>query len=337
MGIASEVGIAGLTLGGGHGWLGGGHGLACDQLLSVKLVTADGQHVTASESENPDLFWGVRGGGGNFGIVISFEYRLHPVGKLLGGMPLYAPPAQAVRSSTEFSSTCPDEVAPGHRATCTTGSQAWSAHSATRRSRFSSSSSEKAHAALGELPAASARSSKSLGRCRHRLSTPLRPLQLRRDARNEGPSGYRGGMHWARECWEAMQPAAERSNYVNDLGEGEEEQRARGLRSELQAPRGTEEQVRPDQLLPPQPEHRPNGPERTPLQSVAPTLPRSGSPDSRSHQRWSGRPRRHWPPRPYMLGRDDEHVGVRGARVVGLGDGDDARVPERVADALQDV
>ena len=79
-GVVSTTGIAGLTLGGGIGWLGRTHGLSCDNLLSVDIVTADGQLRTASPRDNPDLFWAVRGGGGNFGVVTSFEYRLHQVG-----------------------------------------------------------------------------------------------------------------------------------------------------------------------------------------------------------------------------------------------------------------
>jgi FAD/FMN-containing dehydrogenase len=108
----STVGIAGLTLGGGFGWLVRGHGLACDNLLSADVVTADGRFLTANAAEHPDLFWGLRGGGGNFGVVTRFEYRLHPVGELLAGLLLY-PVARAkdvLGFYREVTSTAPEEL-----------------------------------------------------------------------------------------------------------------------------------------------------------------------------------------------------------------------------------
>jgi FAD/FMN-containing dehydrogenase len=111
-GVVSTTGIAGLTLGGGLGWLMGKHGLSCDNLLSVDMVTADGQFLTASPSEHPDLFWGLRGGGGNFGVVTSFEYRVHPVGPVLAGMVLHpmAKAKEVLRFYREYARSAPDEL-----------------------------------------------------------------------------------------------------------------------------------------------------------------------------------------------------------------------------------
>src|SRR6516165_2797081 len=111
-GVVSTTGIAGLTLGGGLGWLMGKHGLSCDNLLSADLVTAEGELLTASRELHPDLFWGLRGGGGNFGLVTSFEYQLHPVGPVLAGMVLHpmAKAKEALRFYRDYARSCPDEA-----------------------------------------------------------------------------------------------------------------------------------------------------------------------------------------------------------------------------------
>jgi FAD/FMN-containing dehydrogenase len=113
MGVNSDTGIAGLTLGGGFGKLGRRYGLTCDNLLSAEMVTADGRIVRASFEENVDLFWGLRGGGGNFGIVTAFTYRVHPVGpKLLAGSVVYPydQARSAMRFYAEFSRNAPDAL-----------------------------------------------------------------------------------------------------------------------------------------------------------------------------------------------------------------------------------
>ena len=112
-GRVTTTGVGGFTTGGGYGWTSSKYGLTCDNLLSAKIVLADGRVVTASDQENADLFWGIRGGGGNFGIVTEFEYRLHPLGPLvLGGLALW-PIAEAdriVRAWRDYVDRAPDEL-----------------------------------------------------------------------------------------------------------------------------------------------------------------------------------------------------------------------------------
>jgi len=112
LGVVSVTGIAGLTLGGGLGWLNGCYGLTCDNLISADVVTADGQLLTASAQENEDFFWGIRGGGGNFGVVTSFQYQLHPVDVVLAGAlsyPMSTAP-QVLRFYDDFVKAAPDEL-----------------------------------------------------------------------------------------------------------------------------------------------------------------------------------------------------------------------------------
>jgi FAD/FMN-containing dehydrogenase len=115
-GRVSTTGVGGLSLGSGSGWLERSFGFACDNLLSAEVVTADGRVVTASNEVNPDLFWGLRGGGGNLGIVTEFTFSLHPVGpNLLGGMLMYpaSMAGELLRFWRDFKLAAPDEVGSG--------------------------------------------------------------------------------------------------------------------------------------------------------------------------------------------------------------------------------
>jgi hypothetical protein len=111
-GIVSRTGVGGLTLGGGVGWLIRKYGMSIDNLLSAQVVTADGKVLTASSSENEDLFWALRGGGGNFGVVTSFQFQAHPVATVLGGLLLY-PRGKAIdviRHFRDYMASAPDEL-----------------------------------------------------------------------------------------------------------------------------------------------------------------------------------------------------------------------------------
>ena len=112
-GLISTTGVGGFTLGGGIGWLMRKHGLACDNLVGADVVTANGRLIHADESENADLFWGLRGGGGNFGIVTQFEFELHPVGPIVNAGPIFYPgddSAALLRLFRDWVQTVPDDV-----------------------------------------------------------------------------------------------------------------------------------------------------------------------------------------------------------------------------------
>jgi len=113
VGINSTTGIAGLTLGGGFGWLTRKHGLTIDNLVSADLVTANGRKLKANEKDNADLFWALRGGGGNFGVVTAFEFALHPVGReILAGLIVFpfAQAKQVLAQYREFAYSAPEEI-----------------------------------------------------------------------------------------------------------------------------------------------------------------------------------------------------------------------------------
>lgn len=110
LGVNTDTGISGLTLGGGYGWLAGKYGLACDNLISADVVTADGKPVHCDAEQEQDLFWGLRGAGANFGVVTQFEYRLHPVDRVLGGILLCPLNRETLTFFDEFSTAAPDEL-----------------------------------------------------------------------------------------------------------------------------------------------------------------------------------------------------------------------------------
>ena len=111
-GVISSTGVAGLTLGGGVGWLMGLHGMAVDNLVAAQIVTADGSVLTCNADANPDLFWAVRGGGGNFGIAASLTFRLHPIGQVIGGIVAHPLDTSAamLRFFRETTASAPDEL-----------------------------------------------------------------------------------------------------------------------------------------------------------------------------------------------------------------------------------
>ena len=111
-GVISSTGVCGLTLGGGIGWLMGKHGLSCDNVISADLVNADGDHISASTTQNEDLFWAIRGGGGNFGIVTALEFQLHDLDVVHGGVMLYPRPSawDLLRQYRDITQHAPDEL-----------------------------------------------------------------------------------------------------------------------------------------------------------------------------------------------------------------------------------
>jgi FAD/FMN-containing dehydrogenase len=283
MGVATDTGIAGLTLGGGYGWLAGKYGLTCDNLISVDMVTADGKLITASADENADLFWGVRGGGGNFGIVTTFEYQLYPVEMVVGGLAVFPRTAEVLRYFDEFSRECPDELTTiGLVVTAPDGNPAFGiacCHSGDpddaeralepliklgplvnmierrpyvemqtitdeswppgrfyywKSSLTCGLSDDLIEALLDagkrmpkpysmmylqQLHGAASRVGPADTAFPHRFDHYNCGAMLETDERATADDGIR----WSRETWEAIQPFVERSNYVNDLGEGDDD------------------------------------------------------------------------------------------------------------------
>ncbi len=284
LGVNTDTGIAGLTLGGGYGWLAGQYGLACDNLIAADLVTADGRAIRANAEEHPELFWGIRGAGANFGIVTSFEYRLHPIDLVVGGMVIHRLAKETLQFFHEFSSTAPDEVSTagvvltgpdGQRAfaivACHCGApeegerlltplqtfapplmdliarrpyvemqslldQAWPAG----RRYYSKAHNVRdltaltidtilayadrlptpfSNIALQQLHGAAARVPESDTAFPHRYEH----YDLLVHPATDDPADCDAMIAWARECWEALRPYADRAVYVNALEDSMEE------------------------------------------------------------------------------------------------------------------
>ena len=327
-GIVTHTGLAGLTLGGGIGWIMRKYGLTIDQLLSVDMVTADGEFVRASEDENADLFWGVRGGGGNFGIVTDFEFRLNPLGPEVVAGPVFwamqdAP--EVLRFYRDWIDGCPDElmtiviqrllpalpVVPpelvGERVlgivVCWSGDVEEGERFVRPLKEFGSPLLDLcvpkpflAHQRMldpsfrhgwwyyvrsCDVAALSDEVIDVVVDYGRRISSPISSLALWQmggavarvgedetafNGRNAGftfningnslsAEGFDAQRQWARDYWTALSPH-HTSVYVNFLMEEGEERVRAGLRTgQVRPAEGGEATVRPDQLLPPQPEH----------------------------------------------------------------------------------
>lgn len=288
LGVNTDTGIAGLTLGGGYGWLAGKYGLACDNLLSAEVVTADGCIVHCSADSHEDLFWGLRGAGANFGVVTTFEYRLHPVTNVLGGIILHPLRADILSFFDEFSRHASDELTTtgvllcGPDGTPAFGSivcycgpldegekvlrplralakplldsiqprsylemqglldTTWppgrhyynKAHNIRRLSdgavetilKYSASlPTNLTNIALQQLHGAASRISVSETAFPHRYDH----YDLLVHPATDHPSDTDKMIRWARECWKALEPFAERAVYVNALEDALEEGEAR--------------------------------------------------------------------------------------------------------------
>jgi len=245
-GLVSSTGVAGLTLGGGFGWLSRAHGLTCDNLLAADVVTAAGDLVRASRRQNADLFWALRGGGGNFGIVVSFEFRLHPVDEVFAGPVLHrlddAPEvlrayrgivAEATRRLRELGDPLVDLVQrrpytewqqfsdaswePGYR-------DYWKADYldglsdgalATLLEFGRSLPTALSDFKVAHFEGAVARAPNGGTAFPHRDA----PFVLNINARWEDPAADEGHIGWTREFHRAMQPYTTGGTYVNFLGE----------------------------------------------------------------------------------------------------------------------